>query len=316
MANAFQKHITDNYFYSFNFKKFGVYWLFALISFLFLFNFLSYPCYAAVTNYAEPVVSVASNNEPLRKVLDKISKSTGYKIEITEGWELKPITVDILDMSLDKSLRKIIRALGSPSNSIINYINEKRIKINIFDTPAVSSATRTKIYSDVERANHNIDEIVIPAVGDQPAMTREELVALNKKQQQEIEKMKRNPNEIVIPAVGDQPAMTREELVALNKKQQQEIEKMKRNPNEVVIPAEGDQPAMTKGELETLHEKQQQEIKRMKSDPNEVMIPAEGDQPAMTKGELEALHKKQQQKIDMKANNPNTPVISDESGDN
>jgi len=108
------------------------------------------PCFGVAIGSTEPVVSITSDNEPLRNVLDKISKATGYKIEITKGWEHKPITVNIQDLPLDKSLRKVIRALGRPSNIIVSYDNIKTIKIKIFDTAGSSSTTKMENYAQLQ----------------------------------------------------------------------------------------------------------------------------------------------------------------------
>jgi hypothetical protein len=109
------------------------------------------PCFGVAIGSTEPVVSITSTNEPLKNVLDEISKATGYKIEITKGWEHKPITVNIQDLPLDKSLRKVIRALGRQSNIIVTCENTRTIKIKIFDTTkGASSTTKNKNYAQLQ----------------------------------------------------------------------------------------------------------------------------------------------------------------------
>lgn len=122
---------TDNFS---KFKKHKRYSLLFILPLLSISVSIINPSFAAVNSAKEPVISLTAKNEPLKLVLEKISKATGYKIEVSEGWENKPVTVDIQTMTLDDSLNKIIRALGSPNNAKINYDNKKVIRINFFDT--------------------------------------------------------------------------------------------------------------------------------------------------------------------------------------
>ena len=80
----------------------------------------------------------------MKKVLDKITRATGYKIKITDGWENKLVTVDIQGMTLDDSLRKILRALGNPNNSTVDYSDKKVINIIIFNTAKGTHITKRK----------------------------------------------------------------------------------------------------------------------------------------------------------------------------
>jgi hypothetical protein len=293
--------LTDNFSRFFSFcKKHKRSSLLFVLPLLSISVLIINPSFAAVNSVKEPVVSISVKNEPLKKVLEKISKSTGYKIEVTEGWENKLISADFINTPLDTSLKKIIKALGGPSNSIVTYENAKNIKINIFDSSARSFSNITEVY--LENDDNKVMGLDI---------TFAQLEDLHAKQQKEIEASKQDMDEIVIPAEGDQPAVTRGQLKALHEKQKQEIDKNKQDMDEIVIPAEGDQPAITRRQLQALHERQTREIEASKQDMDEIMIQAEGDQPAVTRGQLQALHEKQKQEIEEINQNKDEMIMLD-----
>lgn len=280
--------LTDNFLRFLSFcKKHKRGGLLCILSLLSISIFIINPTFAAVNSAKEPVVTVTAKNESLKKVLEKISKATGYKVEVTEGWENRLISADFINAPLDTSLKKIIKALGGPSNSIVTYENTKNIKINIFESSARS-------FSNINEVNLEYDDNKVMGFD----LTFTELKELHEKQEQEFKKESQDSNEIVIPAEGDQPAVTRAQLEALHEKQNKEMEEIKQDMDEVVIPAKGDQPAITKGQLKALHEKQIKEMEEIKQDMDEVVIPAKGDQPAVTKGQLKALHEKQNREIE------------------
>lgn len=101
---------------------------------IFLINLLALPCFGIGTGYSEPVFSVTSVNEPLSKALDKISKATGYKIEITNGWGNKQLTANLQDLTLDEGLERIIKAVGNPNHAIQRNDRTKKVEIKILDT--------------------------------------------------------------------------------------------------------------------------------------------------------------------------------------
>ncbi len=122
---------TDNFSKFKKHKRGGLLFILPLLSISF---FIINPSFAAVNSSKEPVVTVTAKNEPLKMVLNKISKATGYNIEITEGWKSKPITVDIQGMTLDDSLKKIIWGLVKPDTPIERLNDKKKIIIQIYQT--------------------------------------------------------------------------------------------------------------------------------------------------------------------------------------
>jgi hypothetical protein len=127
--------------------------------------FIINPSFATVNSANEPVITITAKNEPLKLVLEKITKTTGYKIEVTEGWDSKPVTVDIKSMTLDDSLNKIIRALGSPNNAKIDYDNKKIIRINFFETSKNINLTQNNNFSQLQTKQKetvlNIDNLPV-----------------------------------------------------------------------------------------------------------------------------------------------------------
>ena len=98
-----------------------------------LLNILSLPYLGIGTGYSEPHFSITSNNDPLSNALAKISKSIGYKFEITKGWKDESITVNLKNCNLEKGIREIMRILGEPNHAIVINETTKKVEIRIFD---------------------------------------------------------------------------------------------------------------------------------------------------------------------------------------
>ena len=107
---------------------------------LVLINILPFTCLVLDTAYAEPVFSAQSTNEPLYKVLAKISRATGYKIAITKSWENQSITVNIKNSTLEEGIKKIINLIGNPNYAMVTDDRLKKVEIRIFDTSSGDSS--------------------------------------------------------------------------------------------------------------------------------------------------------------------------------
>ena len=107
--------------------------LFFFLSLILLTSMFTLPFWGSDTGYTASFFSVTSDNEPLKEVLAKISKSTGYKIEITKGWDDKTLTVNLRKIDLEKGLREIMRIMGGPNYSLIINESGKKVEIRIFD---------------------------------------------------------------------------------------------------------------------------------------------------------------------------------------
>jgi hypothetical protein len=108
-----------------------------------LMNILALPYFGIGTGYSAPVFSITSTNEPLYEILAKISKTTGYQIEITKGWENKSLTANLDNFTLEEGIKEIIRLIGRPNYAMTMNDSMKKVEIKIFDAstgyPSVAS---------------------------------------------------------------------------------------------------------------------------------------------------------------------------------
>lgn len=99
-----------------------------------MINIIIMTCFAISAAYAGPVFSVTSNNELLSDVLAKVSKSAGYKIEITKGFKNKSLSVSLKKVAIEKGLREIMRVVEEPNYALVVNDRVKKVEIIIFDT--------------------------------------------------------------------------------------------------------------------------------------------------------------------------------------
>ena len=89
------------------------------------------------------VVSLSVKNEPLKKVLDSISRLTDRKITVSERWEKWSVTVSLDQVTLDRALNRIIGELnhaiiyGADDKIFITILSES--KSNIFNSKKFDS---------------------------------------------------------------------------------------------------------------------------------------------------------------------------------
>ncbi len=99
-----------------------------------MINIIILTCFAISAAYAGPVFSVTSDNELLSDVLAKVSKSAGYKIEITKGYKNKSLSVSLKKVAIEKGLREIMRVVEEPNYALVVNDRVKKVEIIIFDT--------------------------------------------------------------------------------------------------------------------------------------------------------------------------------------
>ena len=99
-----------------------------------MINIIIMTCFAISAAYAGPVFSVTSDNELLSDVLAKVSKSAGYKIEITKGYKNKSLSVSLKKVAIEKGLREIMRVVEEPNYALVVNDRVKKVEIIIFDT--------------------------------------------------------------------------------------------------------------------------------------------------------------------------------------
>lgn len=84
-------------------------------------------------------VTIDADRQPLAKVLDEISKNTGYHVSINESHLNTPVTIHLQQRPLEEALKRI---LGQLNHVIIYDDAEKIVKIEIFDPDGTSGDTR------------------------------------------------------------------------------------------------------------------------------------------------------------------------------
>jgi len=90
------------------------------------------PCRGSDRVSADPTITLDVQNEPLRSVLGKISKTTGWKITAPDKWMDKPITQTLYQVSVEEGLRFILRDAGV-ENLLLTY-DENGKTITVYDT--------------------------------------------------------------------------------------------------------------------------------------------------------------------------------------
>ena len=90
------------------------------------------PCRGSDRPTADPTITLDVQNEPLRSVLGKISKTTGWKITAPDKWMDKPITQTLHQVSIEEGLRFILKDAGV-ENLLLTY-DEDRKTITVYDT--------------------------------------------------------------------------------------------------------------------------------------------------------------------------------------
>ncbi len=90
------------------------------------------PCQGSDRPTADPTITLDVQNEPLRSVLGKISKTTGWKITAPDKWMDKPITQTLYQVSMEEGLRFILRDAGV-ENLLLTY-DENGRTITVYDT--------------------------------------------------------------------------------------------------------------------------------------------------------------------------------------
>jgi hypothetical protein len=123
-----------------------------------LINILPLPYFGIETGHTEPIFSIKATNEPLDKVLTKISKSTGYKIEMKKDLADKLLTVSINKLTLGEGLREIFRIIEEPNYAIVIDDSMKKVEIRFFNASSGNSSVRTNsVVEDRQKQNEGVD---------------------------------------------------------------------------------------------------------------------------------------------------------------
>jgi hypothetical protein len=95
-------------------------------------NFTQAYCWGSDKESAGPAITLDVQNEPLRSVLGKISKTTRWKIKAPDKWMDKPVTQTLHKVTLEEGLRSVLKSAGV-ENLLLMY--DENIKVvTLFDT--------------------------------------------------------------------------------------------------------------------------------------------------------------------------------------
>ena len=86
-------------------------------------------CWGATISSNAPVFSLNIKDEPLIKVIEKISEATGYDIAIDEKWSGLIVTASLKDVSIHESMREILKNLN---HVIVINDTEKKLSVIIY----------------------------------------------------------------------------------------------------------------------------------------------------------------------------------------
>ena len=100
-----------------------------------------------------PVVSLSAKEEPLRKVLDKISIASGYEITLNgESGDL-PVSVTFKNAALDEALKRVLRELNYTA---IWDEGDKKISLTIYDPGETEKNIKTQPGISHDKANSRV----------------------------------------------------------------------------------------------------------------------------------------------------------------
>lgn len=81
-------------------------------------------------------VSLVVENQPLGDVLHTISEMTGYRFRYDNRWKAHPVTVDLENIPLDQSLKRILANL----NCAVSYGSNRDVRIFIYESSGAGPA--------------------------------------------------------------------------------------------------------------------------------------------------------------------------------
>jgi hypothetical protein len=127
--------------------------------------------------------SVTSNDEFLSDVLAKVSKSAGYKIEITKGYRNKLLRVNLKKVAIEKGLREIMRIVEEPNYALVVNDRVKKVGIIIFDTALLGQKRGSGTYvgnqADFHKRERSAYDQELVDVSSKRAEEREEALEVD-----------------------------------------------------------------------------------------------------------------------------------------
>jgi len=108
-------------------------------------------CWGSDKEFASPAITLDVQNEPLRSVLGKISKTTGWKIKAPDKWMEKPVTQTLNKVTLEEGLRSVLKGAGV--EDLLLLYDENIKVVTLFDTegPQKQAAGRPPAQVNVQQ---------------------------------------------------------------------------------------------------------------------------------------------------------------------
>jgi hypothetical protein len=90
------------------------------------------PCWGADKATAPATITLDVRNEPLRNVLEKITKTTRWKIKVPDKWLDRPVTQTLSKVALEEGLKSVLNNTGV-DNLLLMYDEYFKV-VTVFDT--------------------------------------------------------------------------------------------------------------------------------------------------------------------------------------
>ena len=191
-------------------------------------------CYAEKFSPNSQDLSLTIRHQPTEKVIRQLSRLSGYKIEIDQGYDNMPISLDIQSVDLNRALIEVLRSLRVANHAILMDEDNKTAAIIIF--PSSDDA-----YSSLA-SNHGSGK----ARNGTGAVHVEQI-------KQDYYNRNVSPNDIVSPPSEDgrRPGITRHELETIKENYKNRKKQM---PKDTVVspPSPDGGPGATLAEVEKI----------------------------------------------------------------
>jgi len=212
-------------------------------------NLYPLPCWSANKELNPVVFSLNVKDEPLKEALKKISKSTGYRITVSENWASLPVTAQLKNLTVEEGLKRLLKGLN---HSLVIQDIEKKISIKIIN---VSSDIQPLAQLALDQENNEpaplqakIDpqdiEVAPPNKPGERGITQREIDAIRAKQ----EKIDPGDIEVMPPDKPGEKGITQRELDAIIAKQK----KIDPGDIEVIPPENPGERGITQREIDAI----------------------------------------------------------------
>ncbi|PKN30064.1 MAG: hypothetical protein CVU64_05095 [Deltaproteobacteria bacterium HGW-Deltaproteobacteria-21] len=174
-----------------------------------------FPCEAKENHAGANLISMDIENEPLRRVLKRISESADHEVTVSENWADMELTIRLDSVNLEKALKQIIVALGKPSHVILTDSSKRKTEILICaDGPGrIEKGKDARVRHLGNEVLSQDVEVVPSAEPGERGITESELNhLLSKNKQLDFRNM-----EVIPPEEPGQKGVTEEELEKLLK---------------------------------------------------------------------------------------------------